>query len=41
MTPEQIQALCNAAMRRLVKSINRSHGQHLRRMLTSWSTTTS
>ena len=36
MTPEQIQALCDAAMRRITASINRSHGQHVRHMLASW-----
>lgn len=36
MTTEQIQALCDAAMRRITASINRSHGQHVRRMLVSW-----
>lgn len=37
MTPEQIQALCDAAMRRITASINRSYGQHVRRMYRSWS----
>lgn len=36
MSPEQIQALCDAAMRRITASINRSHGKHVRYMLASW-----
>lgn len=36
MTPEAIKALCDAAMRRIIASINKSHGQHLRRMRETW-----
>lgn len=32
MTPEQLNALCAAAMKRIIEHINRSAGQHLRAM---------
>lgn len=36
MTTEAIKALCDAAMRRITASINKSHGQHMRRMRQAW-----
>lgn len=36
MTPEQIDALCQAAIKRLNDYIARCAGQHLRRMRAGW-----
>lgn len=37
MTPEQLTALCDSAMQRIVYFINQSAAQHLRRMRENWS----
>jgi len=36
MTPEQLDAMCAAALARIVNHVNRSAGQHLRAMRAAW-----
>lgn len=37
MTPDQVKALCDAAMQRIHKFVNYSAGQHIRFMREQWS----